>query len=78
MAVEVKYTWITEKNPPQGRPYRTFYVVGGFLAHVVSKAHEDAMRAEDMLDPTAGPRAVPLGHLLAFPRLPGCPAPDAP
>lgn len=77
MAIVVKYPWLTEANPPAGRPYRSYYVVGGFLAFVVSADHEAMLKALGMVEPKNGPRQVSITGLKAFPLLPGTPAPDA-
>ena len=77
MAV-TQYPWLTEKDPPPGRKYRSYYVVGGFLAFVTSREHEDMLRLFNQLTPSTGPARVALSVLKAFPRLPDTPAPDAP
>lgn len=77
MAV-TQYPWLTEKDPPAGRPYRTYIVVGGFLAFVVSEGHESMLRTLGLVTPAGGPARVGLAGLRAFPLLPGTPAPDAP
>lgn len=77
MAIVVKYPWLTEANPPVGRPYRTYIVVGGFLQHVVSEDHQNVLKVLGQLEPKNGPRQVGLAALKAFPLLPGTPAPDA-
>jgi len=71
------YIWLTEKDPPPGRPYRTFYMVGGHLRLVESRGHEDMMRVFGQLVPNDGPAHVTLSQLKAIPRCPGTPEPDA-